>query len=236
MNRFIAAAVAATSLCTGFNGDASAAPQPLDAFARLPYMRDVTLSPDSRRVAFVSSVGEESVVVTFERASPATTARTLFRSEANKYDVSWCSWANQQRLLCGLSGVIAEGGRLFQFTRLMAINADGSNMKMLSQRWKGETAQYHDRVIDWTPGNPDTVLLELDDDHDGFPSVFELNINTGTQTTHTHERLPIRSFISDGQGNVRLGSGYADDDSETQYFARLADERDWRRLSSIRTS
>lgn len=228
MNRFLRAALVATSAALAVH-QVSAASPPVESFARLPHMRDVTISPDGRSIAFISSAGDESVLVTFDRASPKS-ARTLFRSENGKYDIAWCNWANDKRVLCGLSGVTAEGGHIRPFTRLMGIDSDGGNMKMLTQRWKSESVQYQDGVIDWMSASQDTVLVELDEDQDGFPSVYELNINTGASTVHTHERLPIRSFISDGQGNVRLGTGYPDNDTQMRYFVRLQNEREWRKL------
>ncbi|HMN44899.1 MAG TPA: S9 family peptidase [Povalibacter sp.] len=213
---------------------ATAAPPPIEAFARMPQIRGVTISPDGSRVAYITSSGDLSVAVTLDLTAAEAKSTPLLRSESGEYDIRWCNWANDQRLLCGLWGMAEESGRVYPFTRLVAVNADGSKLKQLIQNAETGRAQFHDHILDWTPDEPDTVLIQLDDDVNGFPTVFELNINTGMRKTHTRERAPIRSFTTDAKGNVRLGSGYSTTSTDVSYYARLENEREWRLLSKIK--
>lgn len=208
--------------------------QPLEAFARLPHIRNATISPDGRRVAFITSLDDRSVAMTLDRSAPDTPMKPIVASESGKYEIQWCNWANDTRLLCGLTAMVEERGYVYPSTRLVAVNADGSGLKLLIQNSEAGGAQFQDRVLDWTPDEPDTVLIELDDDVNTFPSVFELNIKTGSRATRARERPPIRSFRTDAKGNVRLGSGYSSGDTEFHYFARLENEREWRRLAKIK--
>ncbi len=88
-----------------------------------------------------------------------------------------------------------------------------------------------DQVIDFTPGEDDSVLLQMDDDRDGYASIFQLNINNGTRAERMGERPPIQSYVTDGRGNPRLGWGSADG-VVTDYFARLEGDKEWRRLGT----
>lgn len=231
MHRLASAALAAVILAT--SGIASAADmQPLDAFARLPRMRSVALSPEGKRLVFITSVDDRSFAVVNDIGS-SQQSKVLISSEPGKYDISWCNWANESRMLCGLRGVATERGTRFPFTRLVGINADGSGMKMLIYNAKTGQAQFHDGILDWTPDEPDTVLIQLDDDANGYPSVFELDVNTGRLNLRLREHPPIRWFVTDAKGNVRLGSGY-ESNPEIHYFARLENEDEWRRLAKIK--
>lgn len=212
---------------------ATAAPPPIEAFARMPQIRGVTISPDGSRVAYITSAGDRSVAVTLDLTGEEARSTPMLRSEPGEYDIRWCNWANDQRLLCGLWAMAEESGRVYPFTRLVAVNADGSKLKLLMQNAEIGRAQFHDHILDWTPAEPDTVLIQLDDDGNGFPAVFELNIHTGARKTHTRERAPIRSFTTDAKGNVRLGSGYLTS-TDVSYLARLENEREWRLLSKIK--
>ena len=64
-----------------------------------------------------------------------------------------------------------------------------------------------DKVIDFTPDEPDTVLIQFDEDRDSFPSIVELNINTGSRIERIGENPPIRQFVTDGRGHPRIGWG-----------------------------
>jgi dipeptidyl aminopeptidase/acylaminoacyl peptidase len=86
-----------------------------------------------------------------------------------------------------------------------------------------------DQVVDFTPDDDKTVLIQLDDDRDSYPSLFELNIYTAQRVERLGDNPPIQQFITDGTGNPRIGWGSPDGVS-TFYFARLDGEREWRRL------
>jgi dipeptidyl aminopeptidase/acylaminoacyl peptidase len=88
-----------------------------------------------------------------------------------------------------------------------------------------------DQVIDFTPDDDDSVLIQFDDDKDSYNSIFRLNIQTGAKVPYLLEQPPIRNFITDGRGNARIGWG-SSLRSTTQYFARLDGENEWRSLGA----
>ena len=61
--------------------------------------------------------------------------------------------------------------------------------------------------------------------------MFELDIVTGRMTLRQHARSPIRHWTADPHGEVRLGWGL--EGADISYYARLAGERDWRRLTKF---
>ena len=113
----------------------------------------------------------------------------------------------------------------------VAVDADGKNVKVLIQNGRAGVSQFQDNVIDWTPDDPNTVLVAADDDGNTFPSVFKLNIYTGLMSVSVREREPIRKFVTDGRGRVRLGTGY--EGKVVSYFAKLEDENSWTRLAKM---
>jgi dipeptidyl aminopeptidase/acylaminoacyl peptidase len=112
-------------------GLAAAAPQPLENFARMPQVRDAVISSDGLYVAFVSAVEDASVVMTFDRRTSSSFQR-IAASEPGKFDVERCDFANNDRLVCSLTGNI-RGKRYAEvpFYRTMAIDATGTNIKTL---------------------------------------------------------------------------------------------------------
>lgn len=233
MKHFAAAALVAAFVIVSIDSTA-AQPQPIEAFARLPRIRNVTISPDGAHVSFITSMADRSLAVILDRNFPDKPALPVVASDPGEYDIRWCNWANDTRLLCGLMGMAVEMGHVYPVTRLVAVNADGTGTKLLIQHTPAGNAQFHDRILDWTPDEPDTVLIQLDDDVNNFPSVFELNVNSGNRATRTREHPPIRWFTTDAKGNVRLGEGFADRGTDIRYFARLENEREWRLLAKIK--
>jgi len=110
---------------------ATAAPQPLENFARMPQMRDVSISPDGRYVAFISAVDDASVVMTFDAHANGTFQRVA-ASDPGRFDVETCGWANEERVICSLTGNI-RGRRYAEppFFRTMAVDASGASIKTL---------------------------------------------------------------------------------------------------------
>lgn len=53
------------------------AAQPIEHFARMPQIRDIAISPDGSRIAFISSLGDASVVMTFDRSGTQTEFRQV---------------------------------------------------------------------------------------------------------------------------------------------------------------
>jgi dipeptidyl aminopeptidase/acylaminoacyl peptidase len=118
---------------------AFAAPQPLEHFARRPQMHGVTISQDGQYVAFLSGAGDDTVLMTFDRTRPGSEFKRVTASEPGKFDLGWCRWANNKRLVCGLFGNL-RGKKYAEppFTRMFAVDADGAALKALEQ--SGEDA------------------------------------------------------------------------------------------------
>jgi dipeptidyl aminopeptidase/acylaminoacyl peptidase len=274
-------AFAASALLCAATAAAAPAPQAVENFARRPQMYGVTISPDGRYIAFLSGAEDDVVLMTFDRTQPGSSFKRVAASQPNKFDIGWCNWANNKRLLCGVYGNI-RGKKYAEapFTSLIAVNADGSELKPLeaprneanalnattsmrnfnlnygaeteksnssSFRYEGLgdfagsavaeryvslfNAERSEGIIDYTPADPDTVLVQSDDDKDGYRSIFEMNIVTGKRVPRFGEVPPIQNYVTDGRGNPQIGWGTSDG-LNTLYYARLEGERDWRKLGT----
>jgi len=172
------------------------------AFGAPPLMWGLNLSPDGTKIVFVQLVPEG---VTIARVLDLNTKKTavVLTGKQREFDVSWCDWASNSRLLCGVRGVVElYGKQLIAATRLIAVNADGSKMKVVLQRKADEYTQFQDRVIDWLPDEPGSVLVQLPSPTGS--GVARLNIETGELKTESRIREGVHSWISDGYGAPRL--------------------------------
>ncbi len=205
---------------------------PIDSFARIRAIDDVSVSPDGRYLSAIRSVGDKSMAIVFDRKNNDAVRAVSGEDKEGKFRMRWCRWANNTRLVCGFRAMMSEAGVVFAVTRMIAVNADGTDNKVLIQNGAAGASQFQDQVLDWTPDDPETILVEADKDRNGFPEAYELNIYNGNTKLRIREHEPIRSFVSDSRGNVRLGYGMSG--SELSYYARLAGDNGWTRLEKFK--
>jgi hypothetical protein len=107
---------------------ANADPPPIEAFARIPAIRNVAVSPDAKQMLFITGAGDIEAVVTapttFESAP-----KPVFASKPGEYELNWCGWANNKRILCGVSASVREGAVIYGISRLVGVDADGANQR-----------------------------------------------------------------------------------------------------------
>ena len=224
---------------------ALATPPSIENFAARPAIEAATISPDGHYFAVISTRDGRGAAVVLDR-SPAQLPAKAVLTEPPHFLLSWCRWATDTRLLCGYRGMVKPNGRVIGITRLVAVDADGKNTKVLIQNSDSAQGQFQDRVINWNPGPANTVLIEADEGLNdsqllpsthvygnvgthALPAVFELDVVTGALSMRQRAREPIRHWIGDSHGHVRLGWGLSG--NAISYFARLDGDSDWRRLA-----
>jgi dipeptidyl aminopeptidase/acylaminoacyl peptidase len=232
-------------------GCAAAAPPSIEAFAARPRIEGAVISPDGRYLALIQTQRGTAAVVVIERQGGASASRKVVLGEPENFRITWCRWATATRLLCAYRTSAESLGLYYIVTRLVAVDADGGHMLVLLQNADQTQGQFQDRVINWNPGVADTVLVEADEGigngalgapspnavalgnvgTHAYPAVFELNIVTGRLNVRQHSRQPIRHWVTDQRGQVRLGWGF--EGTEISYYARLEGDRDWRRLTKF---
>lgn len=215
-----------------------AEPIPIQDFFAGSRIQDLSISPDGRYLSAIAIVSGHYVVIVTDRSGKAPPKAVMAGETDKRINPDWCGWANETRLLCGYKGVANDLGNFYPVSRLVGVNADGSQLKILNlagnrskTNMEGDNPQFQDRIIDWTPDDPDTVLMLLDDDLDTYPDVVAINVYTAGRRTVVRQHEYIRQFATDGNGKVRLGWGYKD--TKLSYFARLADDKAWQRLAKV---
>jgi dipeptidyl aminopeptidase/acylaminoacyl peptidase len=224
-----------------------ASPPSVEDFASPPAVEDVSISPDGRHLALISTHDGRVQALVVDRQDGRLQNPHSVLAEPDHFRMMWCRWATNTRLLCGLLG-IADNGFVHGVTRLVGVDADGKNLRVLVQGNEEAQGQFQDRVISWHPGPADTVLIEADEGRGmerlpsnavvlgnvgthALPAVFELNVVTGRLVIRQRARQPIRHWISDGRGQVRLGYGLSG--TTISYYARLDGDSEWRRLTKF---
>lgn len=223
------------------------------AFGARESMAVASLSPDGTKVAFQApAAGQGSVLYVFDTTVAGAQPRQALRASGDPDRLYGCTWVSNDRLVCQTGGLQEYNGEIYGFSNMVAVDAAGGNVKLLSKR-RGDNALYADfrggGVIDYLPGTDGEVLMirsyvpeakigsmiEKTDEGMGVD-----RIDTRTLATKRVEsaRRDAIEYITDGRGDVRimgnnppLASGYSS--GKINYIYRVKGERDWRKLSEF---
>ncbi|MEZ5561114.1 MAG: alpha/beta fold hydrolase [Pseudomonadales bacterium] len=204
------------------------------AFARLPAIESVRISPDGSKAVILRALQDSYHVTVADFANG--TSRLVMASKPDEFLFNWCRWANDERLVCSIrsygeirAGQYGNGFRRYRdgrvtMTRLLAVNQDGSDVLQLVPdavtRPGGDlewNAPDQDTIVSWLPGDPRHVLIQLAREDRLYPSVYRLDIyDNGLQRVQRYSSR-VLSWYADDQGELKLATGY-DERSEPVAF------------------
>ncbi len=211
----------------------------------------ISLSPDGTKVAILeptSGHGDALMIANLETGD----TRTILTASGNPDQLTSCRWASSARIVCNIF-MLGAVDKAVTFTRMVSLNPDGSDLKLLSQRDSSSAlniTQSGGDIIDWGPdGSNGSVLMtrqfvpefstgsHMASSRDGMG--VEL-VDTATLKRKTIEpaRGSAAEYISDGHGNVRI-IGIAQTRNEGMltgrysYSYRTAGDREWKKLGEL---
>ena len=188
-------------------------------FGALESILDVSLSPDGNRLAFIDQSGKRKrglyVVDTSEGAVP----RQILSSDGGEGgNLSWCGWVTNARLACQTFTRGNVAGDIMAATNIIAIDAAGGNLRVLSNR-RSSRSLYADfrggSVIDWSASDNGSLLMTRsyvpeNDTGTRIASRAEgLGVDRIDSVTGAARRVETANrdaihYLSDGNGNVRI--------------------------------
>jgi dipeptidyl aminopeptidase/acylaminoacyl peptidase len=262
MKRLFAAVSALAVLSGGAAAlaQAPAAPRPAaDAavlFGARQGVQQVSLSPAGTKIAFLAPQpkGSGNVLYVVDAAA-GNQPKAALASNGDPERITSCRWVSEQRLACNIYMLVRGDNDLLPATRLVAVDADGGNLKLLSnaRRWNDlAIALGGGGVVDWSGGEDGTVLIgryfvpeqrmgsHLVDDRQGY-GVDRVDTRTLAARAVEVPKQNASEYISDGRGNVRIMgiakmAGAGQESGIIEYYYRARDSRDWKRLGELDTT
>lgn len=205
-------------------------PQPVEAFAALPTFEGPALSPDGTRIAGKYAVdGKQYLMVRpliKDHGKPALAALPA------KVDVNWWRWVNDEWLLVGLGGQEVIQGEEYYITRLIGVHADMQKIVKIDWEHSGLRA---DTVL-WSAhdGTPRILFAKqtgLYSMSDVYPSVYEADISTGRVKRIASGQTDVWDWYADGQGQLRMGVRYSDDNRKHSILYRPSNAEPFRTIA-----
>ncbi|HEX8238482.1 MAG TPA: S9 family peptidase [Allosphingosinicella sp.] len=252
---FSLGALAALTLVTAAPAAAAGPADPAAAFGARESVLDIALSPSGKRVAFIAPGPGRSTLLYVVDVGSEAEPKLVTTADGKPERLSGCGWVSDQRLICTVFMVVgkAAGEPPLGATRLVALNSDGSNAKLLSRRTRTYDLYVSyggGEIIDWQPGDEGSVLMGREYVPEGRTGSHVVDaregygvdrIDTASLATKTVEPAKQNAieYISDGRGNIRImavndvagATGY--DSGKINYFYRTASSRDWKSLGTF---
>ena len=210
------------------------------------------LSPSGKLVSYVApAAGGGSVAFIADVQSGET--KPFLNSGKGPERLRWCTFVTDKRLVCRYTAnVVDPSGMLLGFSRLIAVNSDGSDIKQLGQQpsfYDEGIRQVDGEIVDWLPGGDGSVLMaraytpetgttgtRMVRSASGF-GVDRVDTTTLKTSRVGEPRADVGLYMTDGQGNVRLmariGTDYEMLTGKSKYYYRTISSRDWKPLTDF---
>jgi dipeptidyl aminopeptidase/acylaminoacyl peptidase len=225
---------------------------PVAAFGVRERLQDVSLSPNGTRLAFISpGPGQGNMLYTVNLAGGSTPVLATTASGSPER-LSGCSWVSEDRLACTVY-MVAEAAAIGPVgaTRIIALDADGKNLKMLSRESRPDDLYFSfggGRIVDISAGDGSLLMgrqyvpegkigTRMEDKREGY-GLDRIDTRTLSAKVVEPAKRHASRYISDGQGNIRLMStsdiagATGMQSGKINYFYRTKTSRDWQSLGS----
>ena len=205
---------------------------PLKAFASLPEVEEVTLSPSGKYLAFLKNIDGETALVTLPVEGGK--AQVVITSNNEKFRMAHYYWVGDERLLISVRFPEKRYGVDTVEGRLIAINRDGSNLQgELFQRRpygfdggaRNANPQFQDQIVGFFANDSKHVLVSLGLDDPIHPAVYSVDVESGSRQKVQNNWAGITRWMADENGNIRIGVAELDSPPRVLVKPRMAD--DW---------
>ena len=206
--------VLSTSSLLGLHSAAHAAPPP-EAYGQLPNFYDAALSPDYKQIAYIKNnngtyyVGVSDID---KLAEPATRALGLGKGVKPYY----VKWVNPNRVFVVFWQSEKFQGIPLRSSFIYSIDTKTMKGKILIKPDVNVFRQDNSTIVDWLEDEPNYVLMSFDKElNNERPAIYRVNVRTGTTTTVKKGNRNIQYWITDNDGEPRIGQGRVDNKEAT---------------------
>lgn len=197
----------------------STADIPVETFFKNPERAQMSLSADGRYIAALAPFNGRMNVFVVDTKEVSGKWITGFKDE----NTASVTWANDERLLITLDG----SGNPALATALFSAKVDGSEFRSIVEPFSGGSVFRYTRLLDLLPDNPNEILVVSNERLSEFPDVYRMRVNRPGKRMVERNPGDITNWITDRNGEVRLGSARSKDGMTTSIRLREVGKKEW---------
>lgn len=200
---------------------------PIDVFAKLPDFESVVISPGGKYIAVAAPTEEQTGLVILDIQEYPDLKVVGAYKFAPYFHVTDITWASDERVLFSSNRQVGTLNVPRRTGRLYAMNADGSNRRLLFGTEQNFTfvGRGYD-IISMLRDDPDHILLASYAHDREIPYAYKVNVNSGRQRRIAVGPLDNGSLFADSEGDIRFATGWTDG-LDMQYAYRESSEGEW---------
>lgn len=204
---------------------------PVEALVSLPAISRPRLSPDGEHIAVLVPIGGRHRLA-IQRWGDTDQAPLILESLPATY-IKQFLWLNAERLLVRQDFLTRRYGGSHIETRFIAINKDGSRMKVLHRDFIQVygSRKIRDYLVDVLPEDPKHILLAETTGKSSYPSVIQIDVDDGSRKTVVRSRRKIDDWLTDQDGVVRLGVSHRS--LGKRIYWRRGEGKKWRQAAKF---
>lgn len=225
------------------------------AFGARENVTQMSLSPDGSKVIFMQAGAGKTTALFIASLDGSGEPKPISASDGEPWDMRWCAWASNVRIVCNFFGVQNIDGMAVPFTRLLSFDTDGGDVKQMGQRGKEDRAvgirQFDGAIIGWSPNDSGDVLMSrtyVPEQETGTLMASKAEglgvdlVNSKSLKAKKLERARGNAvdYIADTTGRVRIMETAESNNTGKltgggKYFYRTQDSDDWKLFSTTGT-
>ncbi len=226
--------VVAVLAFAGFSGPAYAGvqePYPLEYFALREVVRDVTISPDGKRVAMLKILSRDGDPELHIHNAGDLDADP-FVVNADPMEIFAYQWASDEHVVMIVRQRVRDKVKrqeqsVFEY-RLVVLDVVDEEFKELNAAWP----QFENML----PGKPNKVIISEQPGAEPTMSLreafrprayYELDLERGTKKLLIRGKIDMGQFTFDSDGNPRMGFGFDVGEREYVLYYRDPGEKKW---------
>ena len=192
----------------------------VEAFAQIPFVESVSLSPEGDRIAGLLGVNGQPHIAIMPLSGKAE--KPVFIAVPESTETAWLRWVNDDNVIVGLRALVPfDQGERAYVSRLISINRTTRKITRLLWDLGGQNSS----DVLWIPNDGGTEIMVAAQNsiylsEEFYPSVYRVDVVTGKRKREVRGRSPILYWSADSSGKVRVGTGYADEGRQSSLVYR----------------
>lgn len=198
---------------------------PLDAFAMMPTVLDVAVSPNGKQIGIIRATSKEGGYVLEIRETRDLESKPV-RIGAERMELREFYWVNNDRVLVGFRQNVKSSNSDYWVEKYATIKADATG------KWE-ELPESTTKIVSLLPKDSNEILIETDANENRIPDVMRFNVNNGRTSLVLRGNDRMGDYNADIDGEVRGATGYDAASGEIQIYARLKGSNDWKLIRTV---
>lgn len=197
---------------------------PLDAFASLPAILAVKVSPDGKQLGMIRATGKDGGYI-LEIFQTKNLKRRPVRIGTDRMEMRNFYWLNDERVLVDFRQLLDDANEREWVGKSAVVNSDA----------KGKWLELPDRarIMNLWEKNPKEILISYDANDNRVPDVVRFNIRNGRTSMVMRSDERTGNYIADYDGEVRGATRFDSGANSIIQLARVKGDSKWKEIKVI---